>query len=360
MAKNENGCGQGEKREKMKAIVYTEYGPPEVLQLKEVEKPVPKGNEILIKIFATPVSFGDTLVRNLKEVSPAKFHMPFLFWLFAKIYFGFRKPRITILGSEFAGEIEAVGRDVRRFGKGDRVFGFRGSRMGAYAEYLCMPENGVLAPMPAGMTYAEAAAVPYGAIMALSLLRKADLWPGERVLVNGASGGIGPAVVQLAKSHFGANVTGVCSTPRLEYVKSLGADKVIDYTREDFTDSGATYDLVIDILGKTPFSRVKRSLTPIGRCLLVSFKMKQLWLMLWTSMTGSLPFRRTGRKVICVLSTEKAEDLELIKELVEAGKIKSIIDRCYPLAQAAEAHRYVAEGKKRGSVVITLEDGNLL
>jgi NADPH:quinone reductase-like Zn-dependent oxidoreductase len=333
----------------MKAIVYTEYGPPEVLQLQEVEKPVPRGNEILVRIHATPVSFGDKLVRNLKESTPGKFHMPFLFWLFAKMYFGFRKPKITILGSEFAGEIEAVGKDVKRFRAGEQVFGYCGSRMGAYAEYLCMPEKEVVAPMPANMTYEEAAAVPYGAIMALSLLRKVDLRPGHRVLVNGASGGIGPFVVQLAKLHFGANVTGVCSTPRLEYVKSLGADKVIDYTKEDFTNSAETYDFIFDILGKSSFSKVKRSLEPDGRCLLVSFKMKQLWQMLWSSMTG-------GKKVICALSTEKAEDLVFIKELIEAGKIKTVIDKLYPLAQASEAHRYVEKGHKKGSVVITMEE----
>jgi len=335
----------------MKAMVMTKYGPPDVLQLKEVEQPVPRDNEILIRVHATPVSFGDALVRDLRELSPGKFHMPFLFWLFAKIYFGFSKPRITILGSEFAGEIQAVGRDVWRFRPGDQVFGYRGARMGAYAEYLCMAEDEVLALKPANMTYEQAAAVPYGAIMALNLLRKVDLRPGQRVLVNGASGGIGPFVVQLAKSLFGANVTGVCSTPRLEYVRSLGADKVIDYTREDFSDCGETYDYIFDILGKSSFSRVKRALAANGRCLLVSFKMKQLGQMLWTSMIG-------GKRVICALSTEKAADLVFIKELVEAGKIKAVIDRCFPLAQAAEAHRYVANGQKRGSVIITVEHNN--
>ena len=337
----------------MKAIVFTEYGPPDVLQLKDAAKPVPKDKEILIRVHATPVSFGDKLVRNLKEVTPGKFHMPFIFWLIAKMYFGFRKPRITILGSEFAGEIEAVGKDVKRFKAGDPVYGYRGSLMGAYAEYLCMPENGVLAPKPANLTFEQAAAVPYGALMALSLLRKQKIELGQKVLVNGASGGIGPAVVQLAKFHFGAAVTGVCSTPRLEYVKSLGADKAIDYTKEDFTDSAETYDLIVDILGKSPFARIKGSLAPNGRCLLVSFKMKQLWQMLWTSWIGS-------RKLICALSSEKAEDLVFIKELVEAGKIRTVIDKCFPLAQAAEAHRYVEEGHKKGSVVITVghEAGN--
>ena len=332
----------------MKAIVYTKYGPPEVLKLKEKEKPVPRDKEILIKIHATPVSFGDKLVRDLKEITPGKFHMPFLFWLFAKMYFGIRRPRITILGSEFAGEIEAVGKDVKRFKAGDPVFGYRGQSMGAYAEYLCMPETGVLAPKPGNMTYEEAASVPYGAIMALSLLRKQNIGPGQKVLVNGASGGIGPAVVQLAK-YYGAEVTGVCGTPRVEYVKSLGADRVIDYTREDFAASGETYDVIVDILGKSPFSKVKGSLKSNGRWLLVSFKTRKLLQMLWTSLTG-------GKKVICALSTEKAEDLVFIKELIEAGKVKTVVDRCYPLAQAAEAHRYVEQGHKKGSVVITMDE----
>ena len=332
----------------MKAIVYTKYGPPEVLELKEKEKPVPRDKEILIKIHATPVSFGDKLVRDLKEITPGKFHMPFLFWLFAKMYFGIRRPRITILGSEFAGEIEAVGKDVKRFKAGDPVFGYRGQSMGAYAEYLCMPETGVLAPKPGNMTYEEAASVPYGAIMALSLLRKQNIGPGQKVLVNGASGGIGPAVVQLAK-YYGAEVTGVCGTPRVEYVKSLGADRVIDYTREDFAASGETYDVIVDILGKSPFSKVKGSLKSNGRWLLVSFKTRKLLQMLWTSLTG-------GKKVICALSTEKAEDLVFIKELIEAGKVKTVVDRCYPLAQAAEAHRYVEQGHKKGSVVITMDE----
>jgi NADPH:quinone reductase-like Zn-dependent oxidoreductase len=331
---------------KMKAIVYTEYGPPDVLQLKEVAKPVPKDNEILVRVHATPISFGDRLVRNLKEVTPGTFHMPFLFWLIAKMYFGLRKPRITILGSEFAGEIEAVGKDAKRFKTGDRVFGYRGSLMGAYAEYLCLPEKGVVALTPANMSDEEAAAVPYGALMALSLLRKQKIKPGQRVLVNGASGGIGPAVVQLAK-YYGAEVTGVCGTPRLDYVKSLGADKAIDYTRDDFTDNAETYDVIVDILGKGSFSRVKRALKPNGRWLLVSFKTKKLLQMLWTSISG-------GKKVICVLSTEKAEDLVFIKELIEAGKFKAVVDKCFPLAQAAEAHRYVEQGHKKGSVVITV------
>ncbi len=333
----------------MKAIVYTEYGPPEVLQLKEVEKPIPKDNEVLIRVYATSVNYGDLVARNFKNVTPRQLNMPFLFWLIAKISFGLRKPNVKILGSEFAGEIAATGKDVKLFKEGDQVFGYLGQSMGAYAEYLRMPEDGVLTTKPTNMTYEEAAVVPMGAIMALYLLReKGNIQPGQKVLVNGASGGIGSAAVQIAKS-FGAEVTGVCSTPRLEFVKSLGADKVIDYTQEDFTQSGETYDLIFDILGKGSFSRAKNSLTPNGRYLFASFKMKQLLQMLWTTITGS------SKKVICALAPGSTEDLIAVKELIEAEKLKSIIDRRYPLEQAAEAHRYVETGQKKGNVVITLE-----
>jgi len=331
----------------MKAIVYTKYGPPDVLHLEEVTKPAPKDNEILIQIYATSVNYGDITARNFRKISPRKFNMPFLFWIFAKIAFGLRKPRINILGSEFAGEIESLGKDVKSFKQGDKVFGYLGQSMGAYAEYLCMPEDGCVAIKPVNMTYEEATVVPYGAIMALNLLRKVNIQPGQKVLVNGASGGIGSAAVQLAK-YFGAEVTGVCSTTRLEYVKSLGADKVIDYTKEDFTQSGETYDLIFDILGRSSFSRCKSSLKQNGRYLLASFKMKQLFQMLWTSIIGS-------KKVICALAIDKQEDLIFIKELIEAGKIKSVIDRRYLLEQTAEAHRYIEKGHKKASVVITVE-----
>jgi NADPH:quinone reductase-like Zn-dependent oxidoreductase len=334
----------------MKAIVYTKYGPPDVLELKEVAKPIPKDNEILIRVYATPVNYGDITARNFKKISPRKFTMPFPLWLPTRIFFGIRKPRKKILGSEFAGKIEAVGKDVKLFKKGDQVFGYLGPSLGANAEYLCMSEDGSVAIKPANMTYEEAAAVPYGALMALSLLRKVNIQSGQKVLINGASGGIGSAAVQLAK-YFGAEVSGVCSTPRLELVKSLGADKVIDYTKEDFTTSGETYDLIFDILGKSSFSRCKSSLKKNGRYLLASFKMRQLFQMLWTKIKGS-------KKVICALATDKTEDLIFIKELVEAGKIKSVIDRRYPLEQTAEAHRYVEKGLKKGHVVITLEHNN--
>lgn len=335
----------------MKAIVYTKYGPPDVLQLKEVEKPAPGDNEVLIKVFATTVNYGDTLARNFKEISPRKFNMNFAFWLFAKIFFGFGKPKITIPGSEFAGEIEAVGKDVKSFKQGDQVFGFLGQGMGAYAEYLCLPEDKTVAIKPANMSYEEAAVVTMGSIMALGLLRKANIQPGQKVLVNGASGGIGSAAVQIAKYHFGAEVTGVCGAPRVEFVKSLGADKAIDYTQEDFTKSGETYDLIFDVLGKSSFSRCKNSLKQNGRYLLASFKMKQLFQMLVTSIKG-------GKRVICALAPGSAEDLISVKELIEAGKIKAKIDKRFPLEQAAEAHRYVENGHKKGHIAITVAHDN--
>jgi NADPH:quinone reductase-like Zn-dependent oxidoreductase len=272
--------------------------------------------------------------------------MPFLLWFLAKISFGLRKPNITILGSELAGEIESVGKNVKKFKKGDQVFGYPGQSFGAYAEYLCMPEDGCIAIKPANMTYEEAAVVPYGTIMALNLLEKTNIQPGQKILINGASGGIGSAAVQIAK-HLGAEVTGVCGTERLEFVKSLGAERVIDYTKEDFTQNGKTYDVIFDILGKGSFSRIKHSLEPNGILLFASFKMKQLLQMLWTSMIG-------GRKVICAFAPGSVEDLNSVKELLEAGKIKAIVDRCYPLEQAAEAHSYVEQGHKKGNVVIAV------
>jgi len=330
----------------MKAIVYTEYGSPDVLQIKEVAKPAPQDNEVLIRVHATPVSFGDLLARNFKNITPRQFNMPFFFWLPARLAFGVNQPKKTILGSEFAGEVEAVGAAVTRFKPGDQVFGYRGQSMGAYAEYLCMPEAGMLAIKPANLTYEEAATVPYGALTALSLLKKVNVQRGQKVLINGASGGIGAAAVQLCK-YFGAEVTGVCSTPRVGFVKALGADKVIDYTKEDFTRNGETYDLNFDILGKTSFGRGRKALKPNGIYLFASFKTKQLLQMLRTKIAGR-------QKVICTLSSEKAEDLTFIKELIEAGQYKVIIDKRYPLAQTAEAHRYVEAGRKTGSVVMAM------
>lgn len=330
----------------MKAITFTEYGPPNVLKLTEVAKPSPKDTDILIRIHATSVNIGDIWARNFKAISPRQFSMSFPMWLASRVIFGINKPKVNILGAEFAGEIEAVGDKVTLFKKGDKVFGYRGPAFGANAEYLCMPENGVVALKPVNMTFAEAATVPYGALTALNLLRKAKIQAGQKVLINGASGGIGSYLVQFAKLD-GAEVTGVCSALRVDLVKSLGADYVIDYTKEDFTQNGKAYDLIVDVLGKSSFSHCKNSLTQKGIYLLASFKTPQLFQMLATSITG-------GKRVICALSSETSADLIYIKELVEAGKIKTIIDKYFPLEQVAEAHRYVEAGNRTGRVVITI------
>jgi 2-desacetyl-2-hydroxyethyl bacteriochlorophyllide A dehydrogenase len=332
-------------RKLVKAVVYTEYGPPEVLQLKEVEKPTPKGNEVLIRVHATLVDWSQTICRDF-TMSPREFWLPILLWPMARMEFGVKKPRHTILGSETAGEVQAVGKDVTSFKVGDQVFGHSES-FGANAEYVCMPEDGVLAIKPANMTYEQAAIVPHGALTALYFLKRANIQSGDQVLINGASGGIGQFAVQLAK-HFGAQVTGVCSTTGLEFVSSLGADKVLDYTQEDFTESGQTYDVILDTAGKSSFSRCKSSLKKNGRYLLTVFGMRELGQMIWTSVVGS-------KKVICALAPIKQQDLVTLKELIEAGKIKSVIDRRYPLEQAAEAHRYVETGRRKGNIVITVE-----
>ncbi len=329
----------------MKAIVYTEYGPPDVLQLKEVEKPTPKDNEVLIKVYATAVTAGDVNARGFVFVPPGFGPLP-------RLMFGLRKPKRTILGMELAGEIEAVGKDVKLFKAGDQVFGTTGVSFGAYAEYACMPEDGVLAIKPASMTYEEAAAVFFGASTALFFLRdQANIHSGQKVLINGASGGVGTYAVQLAK-YYGAEVTGVCSTKNLELVKSLGADKVIDYTQEDFTKSGETYDVIFDmVVGKTSFSDCRNALKQNGLYLAGAGGLQAFAQMLWTSMIG-------GKKVLAGEAPERKEDLIFLKELIEAGKIKPVIDRRYPLEQMAEAHRYVDKGHKRGSVVITVGQSN--
>ncbi|MBI3152221.1 MAG: NAD(P)-dependent alcohol dehydrogenase [Chloroflexi bacterium] len=331
----------------MKAIVFTEYGSPDVLKIKEVAKPTPKDNEILVKVHATPLNYGDLTARNFGNLSSNEFNMPAPLYLPARMSFGWNRPKVNILGSELVGEVEAVGKNVTKFKTGDQVFAYLGMNMGANAEYVCIPESGTVTLKPANLSYEEAATLPYGAIMATSLLAKANIQRGQKVLINGASGGIGSMAVQLAK-YFGAEVTGVCGTPRLEFVKSLGADKVIDYTKEDFTQNGETYDLIFDILGRSSFSKLKRSLKPNGVYLLASYKMKALLQMLWTSITGS------KQKVICAFANETPESLVFVKKLVEEGKVKTIIDKCFPMEQTAEAHRYVEQGHKQGNVVITI------
>ncbi|MFC1958403.1 NAD(P)-dependent alcohol dehydrogenase [Chloroflexota bacterium] len=326
----------------MKAIVYEKYGPPDVLHLKEVAKPVPKDNEVLIRVYATTVTKYDCWMRSSTA--------PTGFGLLMRIASGLRKPKIPILGTELAGEIEAVGKDVKLFRKGDQVFVDTGMNSGANVEYICMSEDGAVAIKPANMTYEEAAAVPYGALTALFFLRKGNIQSGQKVLIYGASGGVGNYAVQLAK-YFGAEVTGVCSTTKVEFVKYLGADKVIDYTREDFTKSGRTYDIIFDTVGKSSVSGCKRSLKKNGFYLLTTFGLPKLVQILWLSMTSS-------KKVFMGTLKERAEDLVFLKELIEDGKIKSVIDRTYPLEQMVEAHGYVEKGHKKGNVVITVEQND--
>jgi len=331
----------------MKAIVYREFGPPDVLRLEEVEKPLPASDEILIRARATPINYGDLTARNFRNLPLREFNMPLPLYIPTRLFFGIRRPKLRILGSEFAGEVEAIGKEVKRFNKGDRVFGYLGMKMGAYAEYLSISENSTVGIAPENMSYEEACTLPYGGIMASSLLEKAGIRSRTRVLINGASGGIGSMAVQLAKNN-GAEVTGVCGTSGLEYVKSLGADKVIDYKKEDFTEMGEKYDLVFDILGKNSFSYCKNSLTENGVYFPVSFKTKELLQMVRTNIIGS-------KKVLCGLASEKVEYLAALKELAETGKIKTVVDHSYPLEETAEAHRYAEEGGKQGPVVITID-----
>lgn len=319
----------------MKAIVYTKYGPPEVLHLKEVEKPAPKDNEILIRVLASAVNSADWRLRKAE---------PFA----VRLFFGLLSPKKNILGGVLAGEIEAVGKDVIRFKAGDQVFGSTGMSLGAYAGYKCLPEDGIVAIKPNNMTYIEAAAVPFGGTTALCFLRKANIKSGQKILIYGASGAVGTAAIQLAK-HFGANVTGVCSTTNVEMVKSLGADRVIDYTKDDFTKNGETYDVIFDTVGKISFNGSIKSLNKKGILILGASGFSQMARGFWTSLTGS-------RKIISGMINEKADDVIFLKELIENGKLKSVIDRSYPLEQIAEAHSYVEKGHKRGNVVITLTE----
>ena len=329
---------QPRKRNTMKAVVYERYGPPEVLAVREVPKLAPKDNEVLIKTYATTVTSGDWRVRSLQ--------VPAGFGLLMRLVFGVFRPRQPILGTELAGVVEAVGEGVRQFQVGDAVFAFSDARMGCHAEYLCLPQDGALALKPTNLSYGEAAALSFGGTTALSFLRRAKLQPGDTVLVNGASGGVGTAAVQLAR-HFGAEVTAVCSAANLELVKSLGSAHTIDYTQQDFTRNGKTYDVIVDTVGNAPFVRSKDSLKEGGRLLMVLAGLPDMLRAPWVSITS-------GKKLIAGPATARAEDLQFLAQLAQAGAYKVVIDRRYPLEQIVEAHRYVDTRRKRGNVVISL------
>ncbi|KPJ95447.1 MAG: hypothetical protein AMJ53_02740 [Gammaproteobacteria bacterium SG8_11] len=319
----------------MKAVVYTNYGAPDVLRLKEVEKPAPKDNEVLIRVQATTVTSGDW---HLRKGDP----------FFARLFTGLIKPKNPILGHEFSGQIESAGKDVKRFKKGDKVFGSTGLTSGAYAEFLCLPEDGLLVKKPDNLTYEQAAAVPVGALTALFFLRKGNIQKGRKVLISGASGSVGSYAVQLAK-YFGAEVTGVCSTANVELVKSLGANHVVDYSKEDFTKNGEAYDLIFDAVGKASFSRCKNSLKPKGFYISTAFGLTLVLKMLLTSITNN-------RKVIVGIANETPDELIFVKDLIEVGTIKPVIGRRYHFEEIAEAHRYVERGHKTGNAVITVDN----
>ena len=324
----------------MKAILFTKYGPPDVLELRELEKPTPKDNEVLIRVYAATVSAGDCELRS--------FTFPIWIWLPLRIMMGLIKPKRQILGQELAGEIEAKSKDVKRFKKGDKVYAATTDfDFGAHAEYKCLPSTGPIAIMPANISYAEAASIPVGGYNALHFLRKANIEKGQRVLINGAGGAIGVMGIQLAK-YFGAHVTGVDSTEKLDMLRRIGADHVVDYTKEDFTRTGETYDVIFDIAGKSPYSRSVRSLRENGYYLLGNPRLLSMLRGLWTSATSS-------KKVVFAFAEPTPENLDFLRELIETGKMVPVVDKTYPFKQIAEAHTYVDTGRKKGSVVITME-----
>ncbi len=322
----------------MKAAVYERYGSPDVLEAREIEKPIPKDNEVLVKVYATTVTSGDVRIRSLK--------VPFGFKLLVRIMFGFSGPRQPVPGLEFAGKVESVGKDVAEFKQGEEVFG-ASENFGANAEYVTVPENGAILTQPENMNFEESAAVSFGAISSLVFLRDfGQIQSGQKVLINGASGSLGIFAVQLAK-YFGAEVTGVCSGSNAEMVKSLGADKVIDYTKEDFTQDDETYDIIFDTVGKIYFSDCKNSLTKNGRFLMAVAGIPQYLQVLWTKLFGS-------KKAISGVAQNTKKDLTFIKNLIEDGKIKTVIDKTYSMDEIADAHDYVEKGHKRGNVVIRI------
>lgn len=329
----------------MRRVARRDYGPPDVLRLEQAPRPSPGPGEVLVRLRATSVNYGDLLARDFRSVGPAKFNMPYPLLLLSRLYFGPRRPRQPVLGSEFSGVVESVSPNVDVFASGDRVLGYTGQAMGVYAEYLRVKADAVIAATPAAMSDEEAAALPYGAITAVALLRGEPM-QGRSVVIVGASGGIGSYAVQLAK-HAGADVTGVCGTARMERVRALGADHVVDYTREDFTASGKRYDLIVDVLGRRPVRDVLGSLTDRGTYLLASFKTPQL---AWSIRTrfGS------GPRVRCVLTGQTRDDLLEAVALAETGAIKPRVDRTFPLEEAARAHRYAESDGRSGTVVLTV------
>lgn len=324
----------------MKAVIWTQYGPPDVLKLRDVEKPVPREDELLIKVRATNATTGDCEMRNLKFPVWIRFPMRF--------YVGLWKPtRVTILGGYLAGEIEAVGENVKQFRVGDQVFGFTGFRFGTYAEYICLPENGFVVLKPTNMSFEEAATVPLGGLEALHFLRKANIRPGQTVLVNGAGGSIGTFAVQLAK-HYGAEVTAVDSREKMDMLRSIGADHVVDYTSEDFAKNGRLYDVILDVVLNSSFSKIVNSLTDTGIYLMTNPTMAKM-------IRAAGVSRNSGKKVIFEFTNPNTEDLKVLKGLIEAGNIKTVIDRRFGLHQAVEAHHYIESGQKKGNVIISLE-----
>lgn len=322
----------------MRAIIYEKYGPPDVLRLREIDKPAPKPGEILIRIHATSVTSGDWRARSL--------NMPPGFGLMGRLFFGVLGPRQAILGTELSGVVESIGEDVRTFKPGDQVFAFPGMAMGCYAEYRCIAEDGPVALKPPHLSHEEAAALSFGGINALLFLRRAKLRSGERVLVNGASGGVGTAVVQLAR-HFGADVTGVCSAANMDLVKSLGASRVLDYSTQDFTRQGDSYDIIVDTVGTAPYSRIRSSLKSEGRHLAILAGFGDLLRAPWVAMTSS-------KRIIAGPASCSAEDLRFLAELAQNGRYRAVIDRRYALEDIVEAHRYLDTGHKKGNVIITL------
>lgn len=322
----------------MKAITYRRYGPPDVLEMTERPKPVPGDHELLIRVRATTVSSADWRMRSLE--------MPRGFGLLGRLALGIRGPRKSILGSELAGDVEAVGRAVTSFRVGDEVFGFSGAGLGCHAEYKCFPANGAVAPKPSNLSFEQAAALSFGGATMLDFFRRGELRSGERVLVNGASGTVGSAAVQLAK-HFGAQVTGVCSAANLKLVQSIGADEVIDYAERDFAKSKVPFDVIVDTVGTAPFARSGPALSKGGRLLLVLANLPELLKAPWHTLTS-------GKRVIAGPAAERPEYARLLGEIAVAGRFTPVIDRCYPFEHIVDAHRYVDRGHKRGSVVITL------